>query len=194
MKLKELLFFSHNQNKINEINQIFKSSKIIIKNLTSLKEVQDPKEIGSTFSENAKIKSNFGMKKFKIPCFADDSGFCVEALSNKPGVRSKRFLENYSSTNKAFEYIISNVIKKNNDKAFFITAISLSINAGHHIIFIGKIYGRVSLKPKGSNGFGYDPIFIPENKDKTFAEMSINEKNKISHRKLAIKKMRSFLL
>jgi len=191
--LKELLFFSHNQKKIIEINQIFKSSNIIIKNLNSFKEVKDPKETGKTFSENAKIKSNFGMKKFKVPCFADDSGFCVEALNNKPGIRSKRLLEKYPTANKAFEYIISNVINKKNNKAFFVTAISLSINVGHHIIFIGKIYGKVSLEPKGSNGFGYDPIFIPENKNQTFAEMSSNEKNKISHRKLAIKKMRSFL-
>jgi len=128
-----------------------------------------------------------------MPCFADDSGFCVEALSNGPGVKSKRFLEKFSSNKKAFEYIITKVNKKNNNKASFVTAISLTIKENHHIIFLGKINGTVSLQPKGSNGFGYDPIFVPENQNKTFGEMSLEEKNKISHRKIAITKLKSFL-
>ena len=127
-----------------------------------------------------------------MPCFADDSGFCVEALKNDPGVKSKRFLEKFSNNKKAFDYIISNVIKKQNNKAFFVTAISLTLKENHHIIFLGKIYGTVSLEPKGSNGFGYDPIFVPENSIKTFAEMKLEEKNKISHRKIAITKLKSF--
>jgi len=191
--LKNILFFSHNQKKIIEINQIFKSSRKNINNLNSFKKVKEPKETGNTFSANAKIKSMYGQKIFKIPCFADDSGFCVEALSNDPGVKSKRFLEKFFSNKEAFEYIISNVIKKNNNKAFFVTAVSLTLNNNHHIIFLGRINGTVSLKPKGDNGFGYDPIFIPENHNKTFAEISPKEKNKISHRKIAITKLKSFL-
>ena len=85
------------------------------------------------------------------------------------------------------------MIKKQNNKAFFVTAISLTLKENHHIIFLGKIYGTVSLEPKGSNGFGYDPIFVPENSIKTFAEMKLEEKNKISHRKIAISKLKSFL-
>jgi XTP/dITP diphosphohydrolase len=191
--LKDILFFSHNQKKIIEISQIFKSSRINIHNLNSFEKVKEPKETGDAFSSNAKIKSKYGQKIFKIPCFADDSGFCVEALSNGPGVKSKRFLEKFSSNKEAFEYIISKVIKKNNNKAFFVTAISLTLNDNHHIIFLGRINGSVSLKPKGDNGFGYDPIFIPENHIKTFAEMNPEEKNKISHRKIAITKLKSFL-
>ncbi|MDB3905779.1 molecular chaperone DnaK, partial [Alphaproteobacteria bacterium] len=105
-----------------------------------------------------------------------DSGFCVEALKNNPGVKSKRFLEKFSNNKKAFEYIISNVVKKRNNKAFFVTAISLTLKENHHITFLGKISGTVSLKPKGMNGFGYDPIFIPENNIKTFAEMNLEDK------------------
>ena len=191
--MKELLFFSNNQKKIIEINQIFKFNKIKVHNLNSFKKTKDPKETGATFALNAKIKSKYGQKKFNIPCFADDSGFCVKALNNNPGVKSKRFLEKFSSNNEAFDYIISKVIKKNNTKAFFITAISLTIQKNHHIIFLGKINGRISLEPKGDNGFGYDPIFIPENHKKTFAEMSLKEKNEISHRKIAITKLKSFL-
>jgi len=191
--LKDILFFSHNQKKIIEISQIFKSSRINIHTLNSFEKVKEPKETGGAFSSNAKIKSKYGHKIFKMPCFADDSGFCVEALNNGPGVKSKRFLQKFSSNKEAFEYIISNVIKKNNNKAFFVTAISLTLNDNHHIIFLGRINGSISLKPEGDNGFGYDPIFIPENHIKTFAEMNPEEKNRISHRKIAITKLKSFL-
>lgn len=191
--MKDILFFSHNQKKIIEIRQIFKSNKINIHDLNSFQTVKEPKETGVTFPSNAKIKSKYGQKIFKMPCFADDSGFCVEALSNGPGVKSKRFLEKFSSNKKAFEYIITKVNKKNNNKASFVTAISLTFKENHHIIFLGKINGTVSLEPKGSNGFGYDPIFVPENQNKTFGEMSLEEKNKISHRKIAITKLKSFL-
>jgi XTP/dITP diphosphohydrolase len=191
--LKDILFFSHNQKKIIEIKQIFKDSKIKIYDLNSFKKIKEPKETGATFSSNAKIKSNYGQQLFDMPCFADDSGFCVEALKNNPGVKSKRFLEKFSNNKKAFEYIISNVVKKRNNKAFFVTAISLTLKENHHITFLGKISGTVSLKPKGMNGFGYDPIFIPENNIKTFAEMNLEEKNVISHRKIAITKLKSFL-
>jgi XTP/dITP diphosphohydrolase len=191
--LKDLLFFSHNQKKITEIKLIFKYSKIKIKDLNFFQKIKEPAEIGKSFSENAKIKSKFGQEIFNMPCFADDSGFCVEALNNNPGVKSKRFLEKFSSNKSAFEHIISSVIKKKNDKAFFVTAISLSLKANHHIVFLGRVDGRVSLSPKGKSGFGYDPIFIPKDHDKTFAEMNLGEKNKISHRRLAITKLNSFL-
>ena len=191
--MKNILFFSHNQKKIIEINYIFRSSGINILNLNSFNEVREPKETGRSFSSNAKIKSKYGFIKFNMPCFADDSGFCVEALNNKPGVKSKRFLDKFSSNKKAFHYIISKAIERKKYGAFFITAISLTLNENHHITFLGKINGSISLKPKGTRGFGYDPIFIPEKHNKTFAEMSIIEKNKISHRKIALTKLQSFL-
>ena len=189
--MRNLLFFSHNQKKISEINQIFKFSNINIQSLNSLKQVKEPIETGNSFSENARIKSKYGFKKFNKPCFADDSGFCVEALKNKPGIKSRRFLEKFSSNRAAFDFIISNVKKKNNDRAFFVTSICLSLQTNHDIIFLGKINGRISAKPKGNNGFGYDPIFIPENHTKTFGEMDQKEKNEISHRKIAITKLKS---
>ena len=192
--MKNILFFSHNQKKIIEINQIFKSSKINIQNLNSFSGVKEPKETGNTFSSNAKIKSKYGQKISNMPCFADDSGFCVEALNNRPGVKSKRFFDKFDSNRKAFEHIISKVISKNNYRAFFVTAISLTLKKNHHIIFLGRINGTISLKPRGNKGFGYDPIFIPENHIRTFAEMNTQEKNKISHRKIAATKLRSFLL
>jgi XTP/dITP diphosphohydrolase len=191
--LKNILFFSHNQKKIIEVKQIFKDSRIKVFDLNSFEKIKEPRETGDTFASNAKIKSKYGQQAFNIPCFADDSGFCVEALKNNPGVKSKRFLEKFSNKKKAFEYIISNVIEKKNNKAFFVTAICLTLKDNHHIVFLGRVNGTVSLKPKGTNGFGYDPIFVPENYTRTFAEMSLEEKNIISHRKIAITKLKSFL-
>ena len=192
--MKDILFFSHNQKKISEVKHIFKDSKIKVCDLNSFEKIKEPRETGGTFASNAKIKSKYGHKVFNIPCFADDSGFCVEALKNNPGVKSKRFLEKFSNDKKTFEYIISNVIEKENNKAFFITAICLTLKNHHHIVFLGRVNGTVSLEPKGTNGFGYDPIFVPENYTKTFAEMSLKEKNIISHRKIAITKLKSFLI
>ena len=191
--MKDILFFSHNQKKIIEVKQIFKDSRIKVFDLNSFEKIKEPTETGDTFASNAKIKSKYGQKVFNIPCFADDSGFCVEALKNNPGVKSKRFLEKFSNKKKAFEYIISNVTERKNNKAFFVTAICLTLKDNHHIVFVGRVNGTVSLKPKGTNGFGYDPIFVPENYTRTFAEMSLEEKNIISHRKIAITKLKSFL-
>ena len=191
--MKDILFFSHNQKKIIEVKQIFKDSRVKIFDLNSFEKIKEPRETGDTFASNAKIKSKYGQKVFNIPCFADDSGFCVEALKNNPGVKSKRFLEKFSNKKKAFEYIISNVTERKNNKAFFVTAICLTLKDNHHIVFLGRITGTVSLKPKGANGFGYDPIFVPENYTRTFAEMNLEEKNIISHRKIAITKLKSFL-
>ena len=191
--MKKLLFFSNNNNKILEVKKIFNDKKIQIYNLSAFDKIKEPNENGLSFAENAKIKSSFGLSTFDIPCFADDSGICVEAIKNKPGIKSKRFLDKFATNRNAFEYIITNVIKTKNDKAFFKTAICLSVKKNHHIVFEGKINGKICIKPKGSNGFGYDPIFIPEGYEKTFAEMSIKQKNTMSHRKIALIKMESFL-
>ena len=192
--MKSLLFFSHNQKKIAEVKQIFNNSFLKINSLKELKKIKEPRENGKTFAENAKIKSLFGFKIFNTPCFADDSGICVNALRNKPGIYSKRFLRSFKTKNEAFKYIISATVKKNDNRAFFNTTICLSLNINQHILFIGKISGTISDKPKGSNGFGYDPIFIPSGFSKTFAEMSNQKKNLLSHRMIAIKKMESFLI
>ena len=191
--MKNLLFFSHNKKKVLEVEKILRRKDIKIHNLNSYHEIKEPIENGKSFAENAKIKSSCGLKEFNIPSFADDSGICIEALKNKPGIKSKRFLETFGNIQNAFEHIISKVVNNKNDKAYFKTSICLSIKKNHHIIFEGKINGRISTKPRGLNGFGYDPIFIPEGYKKTFAEMNQKEKNKISHRLVALKKMESFL-
>ena len=191
--MKNLLFFSHNNKKVSEVQKILKQKNIKIYNLNFYKKIKEPFENGKSFAENAKIKSSCGLKEFNVPCFADDSGICIEALNNKPGIKSKRFLEKFKTNKHAFDHIISSVINKSNDRAFFKTAICLSIKKNHHIVFEGRVNGRISKKPMGINGFGYDPIFIPDGYKKTFAEMSFKEKNTISHRLIALRKMESFL-
>jgi len=191
--LKNLLFFSYNQNKIIEVKNLFKHNKIKILDLNQYAKVDEPIESGLEFVDNAKIKSKYGYKKFCVPCFADDSGICISALKNKPGVRSKRFFNKFKSKSELFRYIINKTRSSKNTVAYFKTSICLTIGLEQYIVFEGQISGNIASKPKGKNGFGYDPIFIPEGYSKTFAEMKNSQKNSLSHRALAINKLKNFL-
>tara|TARA_X000000950_G_scaffold200151_1_gene240999 strand:+ start:326 stop:907 length:582 start_codon:yes stop_codon:yes gene_type:complete len=191
--LGQLLFFSNNKNKIIEIKKIFKKFNLKILSLSDVNLSDEPAENGQTFEENAKIKSEYGFNKTGIPCFADDSGICVEALNWKPGVLSKRFLNSFKSTEDCFRSIIKSTKKSLKQNAHFKTSISLTMQKGHNIVFSGKIEGKISDEIKGDYGFGYDPIFIPKDYKKTLAELSTKEKNEISHRSIAIIKLVNFL-
>ena len=191
--MKNFLFFSSNQDKIIEVKNIFKNRNIKILSLNDFPKVKIPKETGSEFVENAKLKSLYGFKKFRIPCFADDSGICISALNNKPGVHSKRFFEKFRNKKELFKYIIKKVYTSKNTSAYFTTIIFFTLKIGQYVIFEGKISGNIATTPKGRNGFGYDPLFIPIGHNKTFAEMSTKEKNTVSHRSLAINKFINFL-
>ena len=189
----QLLFFSNNKNKIIEIRKIFNKFNIELLSLNDLNISEEPEESGQTFEENAKIKSEYGFNKTGIACFADDSGICIESLSWKPGVLSKRFLNNFKSNEACFESIIKSTEKNSKQNAYFKTSISLTIKKGQNVIFNGKIDGKISKQSKGRFGFGYDPIFIPNFYKKTLAELSIKEKNEISHRSIAVNKLINFL-
>ena len=191
--MRQLLFFSNNENKIIEIEKIFKKFDLKLLSLSDVNLREEPKENGQTFEENAKIKSDFGFNKTGIPCFADDSGICIEALNWKPGVRSKRFLNSFKNNETCFKNIIKSIKKKSKLNAYFKTSISLSFNNDQNIVFNGKIDGIISNEVKGGFGFGYDPIFIPKYYKKTLAELSTKEKNEISHRSIAVTKLINFL-
>ena len=191
--MRQLLFFSNNKNKIIEIKKIFNKFNLELLSLNDLNIIEEPEENGQTFEENAKIKSDFGFKKTGIPCFADDSGICIESLDWKPGVFSKRFLNNFKSNKACFESIIKSNKKNSKQNAYFKTSISLTVKNNQNVIFNGKINGKISEQAKGGFGFGYDPIFIPNNYDKTLAELSTKEKNEISHRSIAVTKLINFL-
>lgn len=191
--MKNLLFFSGNQDKIIEIEKIFKKRNKKILNLNDFPKIKMPKETGREFVVNAKIKSLYGFRQFRIPCFADDSGICISALNNKPGVHSKRFFEKFKNKKDLFKFITEKVYNSKNTSAYFITIICFTLKIGQYVIFKGKISGDIAETPRGSEGFGYDPLFIPTGHKKTFAEMNTKEKNIISHRSLAVNKFINFL-
>ena len=191
--MRKLLFFSNNTNKIIEIKKIFKKHNLEILSLIDLDIRNEPEENGQTFEENAKIKSEYGYNKTDIPCFADDSGICIESLNWKPGVLSKRFLNNFKSDLDCFRSIIGSTKKNSKYNAYFKTSLCLTINKGQNIVFNGKIDGKISDKVRGGFGFGYDPIFIPKYYKKTLAEFSTKEKNEISHRSIAVRKLINFV-
>jgi len=192
--VEDIIFFSNNKNKILEIYNFFSSTPLKIHSLNDYKIIKSPNETGDTFEENAKIKSAYGYNIFKKICFADDSGICIEALGGKPGVHSKKFLKKNYNEKDALKSILSITKKYNNFNAFFQTSICLSLNKKKFVFFEGKIKGKISNEIRGIGGFGYDPIFIPKGYNRTFAEMSIDKKNSISHRSVAIKKLRDFFL
>lgn len=191
--MNKVVFFSHNLHKIREVKKILKSKKFKVLTLVEFPKIIEPLENGKTFNENAIIKSSFGFNKFSLPCFADDSGICVSALNNRPGIYSKRFVQKNGGYKKTFQVIIKEAKKERNFNAFFQTNIALTISTKNTICFEGIIPGSISIKPLGSKGFHYDPIFIPEGTNKTFAQMSVEEKNDISHRAKAIRKLKKFL-
>ena len=191
--MRQLLFFSNNKNKIVEIRKIFSKINYDLLSLSDVKIKDEPEESGLTFEENAKIKSDYGFNKTGIPCFADDSGICIESLNWKPGVLSKRFLNNFNRKRDCFKNIIKRVNYSGKYNAYFKTSISLTIKNNYNLIFNGKIDGKISNQIKGRFGFGYDPIFIPQYYNKTLAELRTSEKNEISHRSIAVTKLINFL-
>ena len=192
--MRQLLFFSNNKNKIIEIKKIFNKFNLELISLNDLNLSEEVEESGKSFEENAKIKSDYGFNKTGFPCFADDSGICIESLSWKPGVLSKRFLNNFKNNQACFESIIKGIKKNNKQNAYFKTSISLTIKNNQNVVFNGKIDGSISEQARGRFGFGYDPIFIPKNYNKTLAELSTKEKNEISHRSIAVTKLINFLI
>ena len=192
--MKEIFFFSNNQNKIQEISNLFLNSSIVVLSLNDFERVQSPKEDGVSFKENAKIKSLFGLKKFNRPCFSDDSGICIEALTGGPGIDSKKYLELNGNQEIILKKIISETRIQSNFNAYFQTTICLSLNQKDMVFFTGRVDGEISKDIKGSGGFGYDPIFIPKGYNLTFAEMRKEEKNLLSHRAIAILKLKTYLL
>ena len=188
---RQLVFATNNQHKLEEVqSKVGNTFKIISLNEIGCQE--DIEETGLTLEENASIKSKFIHDKFKVDCFADDTGLEIEALNNDPGVFSARYSGERDFI-KNMNLVLSNLENNPNRKARFRTVISLVLN-NQEYIFEGIVNGNIRTKPIGSAGFGYDPIFEPEGYAITFAEMDLTEKNKISHRGIAMQKLIDFLI
>jgi len=186
----ELVFASNNQHKVDEIQAIV-GSKFLLKSLTDISCFEEIPETGNTFEANARQKSRFIYDKYHFHCFGDDSGLEIATLNGEPGVDSahysgsRDFIEN-------MKLVLSNLGDNPDRRARFRTVISLIMD-GKEYLFEGSIEGRITKTVSGTKGFGYDPIFIPNGYEITFAEMDAAEKNRISHRAIAVKKMLDFL-
>ena len=196
-KISKLLIGTNNRGKYKEIKDLL--PKYIKTHSTSEFKLKSPKENGLTFIENSIIKSKYFSKKTKLICLADDSGLEIDVLDKSPGIYSARWGGKKADFKKAINRVYKELSKKDVNwnqkkvKARFICALSICYLDKKIVSVSGKVEGYISVKPKGKNGFGYDPIFIPKNKRKTFGEMSSLQKYKIDHRFNAFKKIKKFL-
>ncbi len=187
----KLIFASHNQNKVKEINSLLEGL-VNVYSLNDIGIIEEIPETGVTLKENSFIKAQACSKITGLNVFADDTGLEVEALNGEPGVYSARYAGPEKLAWKNMEKLITELSDKSNKKARFVSWICLIIN-NETYYFEGELKGTIISEMKGVNGFGYDPIFVPEGETRTLAEMSSEEKNKISHRAIALNKMKAFL-
>ena len=196
-KISELLIGTNNKGKYKEIRDLLPK---YIKTYSVLDfKLKSPKEDGLTFKDNSIIKAKYFSKKTKLICIADDSGLQIDILNKYPGIYSARWGGKEGDFKKAIKRVYRELSKNDKKwqqkkiKARFICALSI-FNLDEKIVsVVGKVEGYISKEPRGKNGFGYDPIFIPKNKKKTFGEMKFAEKYKIDHRFDAFKKIKKFL-
>ena len=187
----ELVFATSNKGKYNEVKKMMPRN-INLLSLNDLNFIGDIQETGKTLKQNAKIKSDFIYKNYNTNCFADDSGLEIDSLKGLPGVYSARFAGNNCKSQDNIEKVWRLLTGYKNTNAKLKSVFSLNIN-GKTFFFEGKIEGKIIYDQRGQNGFGYDSIFIPNGHKKTFAELDLIEKNKISHRSKALKKLIIFL-
>lgn len=189
--MKKLIFSTNNEHKLEEVRAILNG----IYSILSLKDIGDNTDIpetGTTLEDNAFIKADYLFGTYGYDCFADDTGLEVEALNNAPGVYSARYAGEQRSSVDNVNKLLIELRGKQNRKARFRTVIALVLD-GKKYYFEGTIHGVITESPRGDSGFGYDPIFQPDGYDRTFAELGLEEKNKISHRAIAVQKLATFL-
>ena len=186
-KINKILIGTHNKGKFKEISDLLPRNVVKISPISL--GIESPEETGKTFSENSLLKAKFFYEKSNIVTLSDDSGLEVECLNNEPGIYSSRWADEFGGFDNAMTEILKRVKKINKGtKASIISSLTIYLDSKKIITEIGKIDGKISEK-KGLNGFGYDPIFIPNGHTKTFAEMEYKDKLLIDHRYIAYKKL-----
>lgn len=188
--IQELVFATNNKHKTEEIQTLLGNQYRIL-NLIDIGCTVDIPETGDSFEENATLKSSYVAEHYHLDCFADDSGLEIDELNNEPGIYSARY-SGVKNDQINLEVVLEKMKGVVNRAAHFKTVISL-IRNGENFLFEGIIHGTIRQTPAGDQGFGYDPIFEPAGYDTTFAQMSMAEKNRISHRAIAMKKLIAFL-
>ncbi|MCX2679219.1 non-canonical purine NTP diphosphatase [Galbibacter sp. EGI 63066] len=187
----KLVFATHNKNKLAEVKAIM-PSHIELLSLDDIGCTEDIIENGSTIEENASIKADYILKKYQVNCFADDTGLEVETLNGAPGVYSARYAGDQKSAEDNMDKLLDELKDKDNRNARFKTVIALRLQEGKNV-FTGIVNGKITTEKHGGKGFGYDPIFQPNGYDQTFAEVSAEEKNNISHRGRAMQQLIDYL-
>ncbi|MCS7163381.1 MAG: XTP/dITP diphosphatase [Thermodesulfovibrio sp.] len=192
----KIVIASRNAKKIEELKRILEGIEINLLSINDFPELEEVEEDGLTFEENALKKARYVCQKTGLPAFSDDSGLEVEALGGKPGVRSARYAGERATDEDNIKKLLKDLegvpLEKRN--ARFVCCIALVFPDGQEYIFWGYVKGKITESPRGNYGFGYDPVFIPEGFQKTFAEMEPHEKDKISHRREALNKLKDFLI
>ncbi len=189
--MEQLVFATNNPHKVDEVRNKL-SGLFEIRTLSEIGCVEDIPETSDTLQGNAAQKSHYLHDRFHCDCFADDTGLEVEALNGAPGVYSARYAGPGKDSEANIDKLLSELEGKENRRARFRTVISLILNGQEHF-FEGIVSGTILTERHGSNGFGYDPVFQPDGYDRSFAELSMDEKNKISHRGRATEKLIQFL-
>ncbi|NKI32611.1 non-canonical purine NTP diphosphatase [Croceivirga thetidis] len=187
----KLVFATHNKNKFEEVRKLV-PNHIELLSLTDIDCFEEISETGETLQENAKIKSDFVRKNYGLDCFSDDTGLLVDALNGEPGVYSARYAGPSKSAEANMEKILNKMGLLENRSARFETVISLHFQGIHHF-FTGTVDGKIIKEKRGENGFGYDPIFMPNGYLETFAELPLEIKNKIGHRGKAMAQLMDYL-
>ena len=190
--MKEMVFATNTPHKLDEIRKIGEG-RLRILSLADIDCREEIEETGNTLEENALIKARFIKEKYGYDCFADDTGLEVDALKGAPGVYSARYAGEGCSFTDNMDKLLAALQGIENRTAQFRTVIALVLN-GKEYLFDGVIKGKIIDEKRGSSGFGYDPIFMPDGYDKTFAELGNEVKNSISHRALAMEKLVDFLV
>ena len=186
--MKKILIGTHNTGKFKEIAHLI-SKKYKKISPTSLK-IKSPKETGKSFISNSALKVNFFSKYVNYPVISDDSGLCIQALKNKPGIFSARLAKKHGSFFKAMKFILKKMKNKKNRRATFVCSLSYKKNNGKIVSTEGRLKGNISHKILGKKGFGFDPIFIPLKKKITFGQMLKSKKIKMDHRFIAFQKLK----
>jgi XTP/dITP diphosphohydrolase len=188
--MNEICFVTGNKNKLREVQNLLTNYKIV--SLDDLNFSEDIAETENTIQGNAELKASFIYNKYNIDCFSDDTGLFIDSLGGLPGVKSARYAGENCNSEENINLVLKNLKDKSDRNASFKTVICLILNNIRYF-FEGVINGKITEEKVGNGGFGYDPIFVPEGFDKTFSELTINEKNAISHRGIAVNKLVNFL-
>lgn len=189
--MKELIIATHNKGKLEEFKRIFEPLNLEVRSLWDYPELKEVEETGTTFEENARLKAETIAKLLNKPVLADDSGLVVPALNGEPGIYSARYAGEPTNDQANIDLLMANMEGKTGQDraAYFIACLVLAHPEKESLVFEGRCYGEIAIQQSVNDGFGYNPIFYVPEKQKTFADMTMDEKNSLSHRSRAVEKL-----